>query len=563
MKNYLKENHFTKYEKDHTYNVIYKDKNGEQKEKQYTPDKDTSIAGIIEGFKTKNDDFFKLIEITSNKEDTQNYAELPSNAKFDIDELLKSGIDENQLKEDNIEYTFNAIKEEYPELKDSLDDVKSYIQTKADDLYSNNDLQESNKKSKFDKLSDKISKEDNISSEEADAIAASIGRKKYGKQKFQKMAMAGKKTEDVTDDNKLINISDLKEIAEKTLPLKDIDTHESDLYIRKTPESEKLINKLKNKNSGLLSTFKDNVSGDIWYDIPFGNLQNSIKNESQQNEILNTEGKDGFIDRISEYDSDVIADAILHYAQMGDINTETLTNILNMCRESNGESVLTEKNKPTGIFNKKDAKSFLGDINREIGLDFIKSLDNNIDVELPTKGTLYNNDSAIQYEFNVINSKGADLVSIGEQIANKMKDYFGESGKILDVKCIPSHKPNNKQVLTLSIIGPDIVKVQESLLKEEENPDKVEQDVKNAVEELPEDSSDIGADVISGNIDVLIADETAAIDGYNSFLTQLKSSMIPAIYDIIEKEIKEIIKDEEDHIDKLTAIKEGLSSIVD
>lgn len=47
--------------------------------------------------------------------------------------------------------------------------------------------------SKFSKLSEKIQKKQGISSERADAIVASIGRKKFGKEKFQKMAVAGRK----------------------------------------------------------------------------------------------------------------------------------------------------------------------------------------------------------------------------------------------------------------------------------------------------------------------------------------------------------------------------------
>lgn len=47
--------------------------------------------------------------------------------------------------------------------------------------------------SKFSKLSEKIQKKQGISSERANAITASIGRKKYGKSQFQKMAAAGKK----------------------------------------------------------------------------------------------------------------------------------------------------------------------------------------------------------------------------------------------------------------------------------------------------------------------------------------------------------------------------------
>ncbi len=47
--------------------------------------------------------------------------------------------------------------------------------------------------SKFEKLSASIQKKQGISKERANAIAATIGRNKYGKATFTKMAVAGKK----------------------------------------------------------------------------------------------------------------------------------------------------------------------------------------------------------------------------------------------------------------------------------------------------------------------------------------------------------------------------------
>lgn len=46
---------------------------------------------------------------------------------------------------------------------------------------------------KFQELSQKIQKKQGISSERANAIAASIGRNKYGKEVFSKMAAAGRR----------------------------------------------------------------------------------------------------------------------------------------------------------------------------------------------------------------------------------------------------------------------------------------------------------------------------------------------------------------------------------
>lgn len=47
--------------------------------------------------------------------------------------------------------------------------------------------------SKFETLSSRIQQKQGMSKSRANAITAAIGRKKYGKKKFQQMAVAGKK----------------------------------------------------------------------------------------------------------------------------------------------------------------------------------------------------------------------------------------------------------------------------------------------------------------------------------------------------------------------------------
>ena len=46
---------------------------------------------------------------------------------------------------------------------------------------------------RFKQLSNSIQKREGVSKKSADAIAASIGRKKLGKEKFQSLAAAGRK----------------------------------------------------------------------------------------------------------------------------------------------------------------------------------------------------------------------------------------------------------------------------------------------------------------------------------------------------------------------------------
>lgn len=76
-----------------------------------------------------------------------------------------------------------------------------------------------------------------------------------------------KKAKRIKEDLDTIDPGDIYGVVIKELDSKDIDHHASDLYVRKTPESTKIINRLSKKS--LLSTFKSNIDGDIWYDLPF------------------------------------------------------------------------------------------------------------------------------------------------------------------------------------------------------------------------------------------------------------------------------------------------------
>lgn len=55
-------------------------------------------------------------------------------------------------------------------------------------------------------------------------------------------------------------------VAVQTLPPEDIDHHNSDLYLKRTPASKAIIDRMENKV--LLSVFRDS-SGVAWYELPF------------------------------------------------------------------------------------------------------------------------------------------------------------------------------------------------------------------------------------------------------------------------------------------------------
>lgn len=71
-------------------------------------------------------------------------------------------------------------------------------------------------------------------------------------------------------------------ICDLFLDKKDIDFSDfgSDLYIRVTQESKRIISELKPKS--LLTTFTDNIDRVLWYDLPFCKNSNLIKRSSKQ-----------------------------------------------------------------------------------------------------------------------------------------------------------------------------------------------------------------------------------------------------------------------------------------
>lgn len=59
----------------------------------------------------------------------------------------------------------------------------------------------------------------------------------------------------------------MKAVKAANIPAAHIDHHASDLYLKVTPETTRIINQLDNKS--LLTTFTDNIDHELWYEIPF------------------------------------------------------------------------------------------------------------------------------------------------------------------------------------------------------------------------------------------------------------------------------------------------------
>ena len=129
-----------------------------------------------------------------------------------------------------------------------------------------------------------------------------------------------------------------------------------------------------------------------------------------------------------------------------DIDYDNIEPLLNMKAEK------VEEGKDDGIFTKQDVKSYLGDIARVVA-NVVRKSAKSASVGMPDDGELMNKNSVIVYELPI--KFIGDVVGLGEEIAKELLAVL-ESGKIKDVKCVPTTIKKGT-VLTLSIIGNNIV----------------------------------------------------------------------------------------------------------
>ena len=96
----------------------------------------------------------------------------------------------------------------------------------------------------------------------------------------EQMPKVKKENKELQEDvNEEITLANIKQKAQEILPAEDIDTHYGDLYIKVSDKSKELINKMKDKDSGLVEIFTSEIDGQQWYDIPFANMEDDYKNK--------------------------------------------------------------------------------------------------------------------------------------------------------------------------------------------------------------------------------------------------------------------------------------------
>ena len=507
------------YNKDKECTLKYIDINGQQQELKYTPEKDMSVPEIITMLKNKDKDFFKLL-----------------------------------------------------------------------------------KESKFDKVSKKIfnkGKQDGMTKDDADAIAASIGRKKYGKEKFQKMAQKGKKTEaDNTSGTLSIDLNT------GVLPIVDVDMYSmsdmindfdvtqkelDDIVMETAPEY--IEDTLSEILSGVSVIAKSvyhpsqyNYSGDeleFTLNCDKGGYE-SLKERTLQNESFSKFLKDnysshsGFISSMAdnlddfetqeewkqvvqvimfnvpqktlEYNKDAYNDKFMdilssNYPMIDDEDYDDYVNEdLEESKQVKTESI--EFNAST--FDELEEEVTEMYENDKIDDDMYETILDLIDVERS------NTEEYINNRRKVTNTDYKDEIGIEEDNVEALKKAIKEKLPELttESKLVEDEEDNNiEDIETKETVEP-------------EDTTELQQEIEEVVTELDNvtEEETLGLEVTVGTIDVLIKDEEAAIDGYNSFLNQIKDTIPETVYNTIEEQLKEVIQDEEDHINILNTIKENLNT---
>lgn len=105
--------------------------------------------------------------------------------------------------------------------------------------------------------------------------------------KKESKSISGNKLQEKLEEGKdmEVNAGNIKTKAMEILPEEDIDVHDGDLYLKVSDKSTELINQMKDKDSGLLKKFRSHIDNEMWYEIPFANMEDNYKDKKQEGVI--------------------------------------------------------------------------------------------------------------------------------------------------------------------------------------------------------------------------------------------------------------------------------------
>lgn len=453
------------YNKDKEYTLKYITTSGDKKELKYTPEKDMSVPQIINMLKEKDSSFFKLlkeeIELKKKNKIIESYEPLDDDIQMEIYEMIVGGYYSDQTQEENIENTITEIVEEYPELKDKMEDVRFYVGQKVPEVYEEKD-EEDLEESKL--------------TEDENTIIDNL----YDLLEYR--------------DFELITVEDSKYDMSADYYCQPNDSDPYQTFLVRLAKSLKInpvdIDDIRNMTTVV-------VNMEDWV----------IPNFDTMEDLFGVGGAD---------EEDEIK-GIIEFSMVALIEGNAGTWAY---EELNKQAKFTES-----IDNGMQDLEAISVLDEDKDVEDDVPYDNTTPKKCPICGKTYTDFPALSRRDNktyICPDCGVD---------EAMEDYFKAMSK--------------QENLTEDLQGTG------------EDQTQTQEDVEQAVSEVknPTEEDKFAVETANSSIDVLVADEQQAIDGYKAFLHQCEETIVPTLYDVLQKEVNEIIADEEDHINKLNTIK--------
>ena len=352
---------------------------------------------------------------------------------------------------------------------------------------------------------------------------------------------------------------------DKEYTLKYIDINGQQQELKYTPEKDmsvpEIITMLQNKDKNFYKLLKEvnskkeenkimkeaklpNISKFIYdLDSDKGNAWSvSSYTENGKGDKIIIVNKNGISDNTYE---DIIKAVEKKYPQLKGYETENHNGVwFYLQKDNKNESEEIEFNAST--FDELEEEVTEMYENDKIGDDMYETILDLIDVERS------NTEEYINNRREVTNTDYKDEVGIEEDNVEALKKAIKEK--------LPELTTESKLVEDEEDNDIEVIETEETI--EPEDTTELQQEMEEVVTELDNitEEETLGLETTAGTIDVLIKDEEAAIDGYNSFLNQIKDTIPETVYNTIEEQLKEVIQDEEDHINILNTIKENLNT---
>lgn len=352
---------------------------------------------------------------------------------------------------------------------------------------------------------------------------------------------------------------------DKEYTLKYIDINGQQQELKYTPEKDmsvpEIITMLQNKDKNFYKLLKEvnnkkeenkimkevklpNISKFIYdLDLGKGNAWSvSSYTENGKGDKIIIVNKNGISDNTYE---DIIKAVEKEYPQLKGYETENHNGVwFYLQKDNKNESEEIEFNAST--FDELEDEVTEMYENDKIDDDMYETILDLIDVERS------NTEEYINNRREVTNTDYRDEVGIEEDNVEALKKAIKEK--------LPELTTESKLVEDEEDNDIEVIETEETI--EPEDTTELQQEMEEVVTELDNitEEETLGLETTAGTIDVLIKDEEAAIDGYNSFLNQIKDTIPETVYNTIEEQLKEVIQDEEDHINILNIIKENLNT---